>query len=266
MWLALREAWWPIAVAVAWVLLRNRAVVDQLLARHPRKPVTFTTVAVHAAALKASDKRPASDLRDSEAAFRELSHRWEAGDIEVVGTPFVRVGDQSGSSALTMGNQQTIFYTEFSSLIPHDDGGELCLIPRDRRAARGSKRNDLRGYRNVQVRSTALVGAFPETMPQLAHAPNGESFSPAPKILPATKSENSHARATSAPPRRSRSGRTSLQQAVLDAKKRLWPDGKMPMVAKRRDEAIAREVEKTHGISVSGATIRRALQPRRRQR
>ena len=157
-WLALREAWWPMAVAVAWVLLRSRQVVEQLLDRHPRKPITFTTVATYAAALKAGGQHTTPKFENSEAAFRELRHHLETGEIEIVGTPFVRVGDREGSR-LEMGNQQTIFYTEISSLVPFNDHGDLCLIPRDWRAAHGSARTNLRGYRNVLVRSAALVRA-----------------------------------------------------------------------------------------------------------
>ena len=88
-WLALREAWWPMAVAVAWVLLRSRQVVEQLLDRHPRKPITFTTVDVYAAALKAGGQHTIPELENSEAAFRELRYPLETGEIEIVGTPFV---------------------------------------------------------------------------------------------------------------------------------------------------------------------------------
>lgn len=190
-WLALREAWWPMAVAVAWVLLRSRPVVEQLLDRHPRKPITFTTVATYAAALKAGGQHTTSKFKNSEAAFRELRHPLETGEIEIVGTPFSRVGDLQGSSRLEKGNQQTIFCTEISSLAPFNDHGDLCLIPRDWRAARGSARTNLRGYRNVLVRSAALVRAFPEERTQLAHVP---SDSVAPHCLlktsPSTPSNN----------------------------------------------------------------------------
>ena len=98
-WLALREAWWPMAVAVAWVLLRSRQVVEQLLDRHPRKPITFTTVATYAAALKAGGQHTAPNLENSEAAFHELRHHLETGEIEIVGTPFFRVGDRESLSA-----------------------------------------------------------------------------------------------------------------------------------------------------------------------
>ena len=170
-WLALREAWWPMAVAVAWVLLRSRPVVEQLLDRHPRKPITFTTVDTYAAALKAGGQHTTPEFKNSEAAFYELRHPLETGEIEIAGTPFVRVSDREGSS-LEMGNQQTIFYSEMSSLVPYNDHGELCLIPRDWRVAHGSSRTNLRGYRNVVVRSAALVRAFPEEITQLAHVPS----------------------------------------------------------------------------------------------
>ena len=122
-WLALREAWWPMAVAVAWVLLRSRPVVEQLLDRHPRKPITFTTVATYAAALKAGGQHTTPKFENSEAAFRGLRHPLETGEIEIAGTPFVRVSDREGSSRLEMGNQQTIPSSEMSSLVHYDDYG-----------------------------------------------------------------------------------------------------------------------------------------------
>jgi hypothetical protein len=180
-WQALREAWWPMAVAVAWVLLRSRPVVEQLLDRHPRKPITFTTVDVYAAPLKAGGQHATPGLKNSEAAFRELRYPLETGKIEIVGTPFVRVSDLQGSSSrLEMGSQQTIFYTEISSLVPYNDHGELCLIPRDWHAAHGSTRTNLRGYRNVLVLSAALVRAFPEERTLLAHVPSDAVVSPPP--------------------------------------------------------------------------------------
>jgi hypothetical protein len=274
-WLALREAWWPMAVAVAWVLLRSRPVVEQLLDRHPRKPITFTTVDTYAVALKAGSQHPTPELENVEAAFRELRHPLETGEIEIVGTPFSRVGDLR-SSRLEMGNQQTIFYTEISSLVPFNDQGDLCLIPRDWRAAHGSARTNLRGYRNVLVRSAALVRAFPEERTQLAHVPSDAVFPPqslentpvdTPK-QPAPGADLSHQTglATSSRKRLPRKRLTPIQKAVLDAIKQLWPDGEMPVVAKQRDAAVAKEVKKTSGISVSDSTIRRALRVHRQKK
>ena len=54
--------------------------------------------------------------------------------------------------------------------IDDNDHGELCPIPRDWRTAHGSARTNLRGYRNVQVRSAALLGRFPEERTPLASA------------------------------------------------------------------------------------------------
>ena len=255
-WLALREAWWPMAVAVAWVLLRSRSVVERLLDRHPRKPITFTTVATYAAALKVGGQHTTPEFENSEAAFHELRPPLETGEIEIVGTPFSRVGDLQGSSRLEMGSQQTIFYTEVSSLVPFSDQGDLCLIPRDWRAARGSARTNLRGYRNVLVRSAALVRAFPEESTQLALVPSDAVVAQAsPQNI--TVLEQSSPDADHLTPR---------QQAVIEATTRLWPDGKMPPAAKLRDAAIAQEVKKTSGIAVSSRTVRRALSVHRQKK
>jgi hypothetical protein len=272
-WLALREAWWPVAVAVAWVLLRSRPVVEQFLDRHPRKPITLTTVATYAAALKAGGQHTTPKLENSEAAFHELRHPLETGVIELVGTPFVRVSDRQGSSRLEMGSQQAIFYTEISSLVPFNDHGELCLIPRDWRAAHGSARTNLRGYRNVLVRSEALVGAFPEERAQLAYLPSDAVVRQASleniTVLEQSSPDADKSGKTGSPPLRKRRPRKHLtlrQKAVLDAIKQLWPDRQMPTLAKRRDAAIAQEVKKTLGTAVSSSTIRRALRVRGRKK
>jgi hypothetical protein len=259
-WVALREAWWPMAVAVAWVLLRSRPVVEQLLDRHPRKPITFTTVDVCAAPLKAGGQHATPGLENSEAAFRELRYPLETGKIEIVGTPFVRVSDRQGSSRLERGTQQTIFYTEISSLVPFVDHGDLCLIPRDWHAAHGSARTHLRGYRDVLVGSAALVRAFPEE----SHVPPDAVVRPASlesatvdileQSSPGAGQSRKSGSLTPARKRR-RKHLTLLQKEVLDAVKRLWPDGKMPVIAKRRNAAIEQDL----GVPVSGSTIRRAL-------
>ena len=276
-WQALREAWWPMAVAVAWVLLRSREVVEQLLDRHPRKPITFTTVATYAAALKAGGQHVTPALENSEAAFHELRHPLETGEIEIVGTPFARVGDLQGSSRLEMGNQQTILYTEISSLVPFVDHGDLCLIPRDWRSAHGSARTNLRGYRNVLVRSATLVRAFPEERTLLTHV-SSDAVSPPLSLdnitvdtvnqSAPTSADPSHqtGTATPSPKRRRRTHLTRLQEAVIDARMRLWPDGKTPASAKLRNAAIAQEVKKTLGTAVSASTIRRALRLQRQKK
>jgi hypothetical protein len=269
-WVALREAWWPMAVAVAWVFLRSRPVVEQLLDRHPRKPITFTTVDVHAAALKAGGQHTTPELENSEAAFRELRYPLEAGEIEIVGTPFVRVSDRQGSSRLEMGNQQTIFYTEISSLVSSNDQGDLCLIPRDWRAAHGSARTNLRGYRNVLIRSAALVRAFPEERTLLTHVSSDAVFPP-PSLEnitvdtlhqsapPSADPSHQTGTATPSPKRRRRTHLTPLQEAVIAASMGLWPDGKTPASAKQRNAALVKELKKISGTSVSDSTIRRAL-------
>ena len=240
------------AVAVAWVLLRSRHVVEQLLDRHPRKPITFTTVATYAAALKAGGQHTTPEFENSEAAFHELRHLLETGEIEIVGTPFSRVGDLQGSSRLEMGNQQTIFYTEISSLVPFNDHGDLCLIPRDWRAAHGSARTNLRGYRNVLVRSAALVRTFPEERTQLAHVPSDAVVPPLSlenitvdtlkQSAPSADPSHQAGPAIPSPKRRRRKHLTPLQNAVIEASMRLWPDGNMPVIAKRRDAALVQEV------------------------
>jgi hypothetical protein len=166
-----QNTWWPLAVAVAWVLLRSRQAVEQLLDRHPHKPVTFRTVDICAATLKAGGQHTTLELENSEAAFRELRYHLETDEIEVLGTWFVREGNLEGSARTKMGEQEPIPYTKISSLRYFDDHEDPCLIPRDRHAAHGSSpRTNLCGYRDVQVRSAALVRAFPDEESEEASA------------------------------------------------------------------------------------------------
>jgi hypothetical protein len=164
-WSALRQAWWPLAVAVAWVRLRSRSAVEQLLKdRHSRKPITFRIVDIWANILKVGGQHTVPEFENADAAFLELQHPFlETGEIKIVGTRFYRVGDLvEGSARTELEEQDLIPHTKISSLIPFDDHGNLCLIPREWDEAHGSSRANLRGYRNVQVQSATLVRAFPE--------------------------------------------------------------------------------------------------------
>jgi hypothetical protein len=269
-WLALCEAWWPIAIAVAWVLMRDRHALEQLLARHARKPITLISVATHAAALKISMPETTFHAESTDTAFQLLRRRLDAGEIEVIGDPFVRTGHRHGdASRLEVGTPQTIPYAELRSLVPYHDHDQLCLIPRDWRAAHESGRIILRGYRNVQTRSAALLRFFHEeqsngvssaaALSQAAARPGG---SPDAVAQPDSLDWQSEPAAPTQPRGRN-ADLPRVQQEVLAAHDRLWPDGNTPPLAKHRDEAIVQEVKKILGTPVSRATIRRALRARR---
>ena len=70
-WKALREAWWPLGVAIAWVLLRSREVVDEFLDRPPGNPVTLRDVSAITAIWKFRHQLKPR-FANSDAAEREL--------------------------------------------------------------------------------------------------------------------------------------------------------------------------------------------------
>ena len=245
-----REAWWPLAVAVAWVLLRSQQVVEQLLNLHSRVPITFRIVDI-AAHLKAGGQHTTPKFENSDAAFDELRHPLETGEIEIAGTDFIRVGDLGGSARSETGKQQTIPSSEMSSLIHYDDYGELCLIPRDWRAAHGSTRTNLCGYCRVQVRSAALVGRFPEETEQLAHVPSDAVVRETDAEVPAPSMNVPAASPT--PPRMV----PASAQWAITTTRRLQDESKIPEGMRKAELArlLATESEK----AVKAGQIKRAL-------
>jgi hypothetical protein len=145
-WPALRETWWPLAVAVAWVLLRSRSVVEKLLALHSRKPITRLEVDLHVAAARADGATPR--FANSGAAFRELKPHLETGEIGIAGKPFRRIGDPGGI-------QRTIPCVEISLLHFSENRGVPYFVSHDWQ----------QGYRDPLVQSAPLVRYFPEGPP-----------------------------------------------------------------------------------------------------
>jgi hypothetical protein len=143
-----RAAWWPIHVAVAWVLTRDRAFVE----RSNRPGKSLRTIAVAIAMDKVSGEPIERYFKDSSDAWSALREEIAAGNIRASGTPFRRVADLQGHAVETSEMAREIPAAEIASLrLQDDDGNKDCLIPEDWRVAHGSSRWNLWGYRNVRV-------------------------------------------------------------------------------------------------------------------
>src|SRR5688500_15145165 len=87
--------WWPIDIAIAWVLTRDRTFVERQWKRSGDGLLDIT-VAV------ALDKHYGHPLKlefpGVEEAWTQLKSHLEDGSINIVGTPFRRVADTSGGA------------------------------------------------------------------------------------------------------------------------------------------------------------------------
>jgi hypothetical protein len=150
--------WWPLDIAIAWVLTRDRTFVERQWKRSSGK---LTGISVAVAADKVYGRPLTLEFPGVTEAWTQLKSRLEEGAIKTVGTPFRRVADSSNAASETSESQREIADAEISSLMLHEEGDDLCLIPEDWRVARGSNWHNLRGYRNVQVRPNGVVHYFP---------------------------------------------------------------------------------------------------------
>ena len=157
---AFELAWWPLDIAVSWVLTRDRTFVER---QWRRSGNGFTGIEVSVAADHHSGQRVVLRFEGVSEAWTALKRRLETGEIKTVGTPFQRIADLSGNASEISEPQREISDPEIGSLMVDRDGDDLCLIPEDWRVARGSNFNNLRGYRNVQVRTNEVVLFFPQT-------------------------------------------------------------------------------------------------------
>ncbi len=150
--------WWPLDIAIAWVLTRDRTFVERQWKRSGDGLIGIS-VAI------AVDRHYGHPLKlefpGVEDAWTQLKSRLEDDAICVVGTPFRRVADMSNGAVETSESQREIAYTEISSLMLHEERDELCLIPEDWRVARGSNWHNLCGYRTVLVRPNGVLHYFP---------------------------------------------------------------------------------------------------------
>lgn len=166
--------WWPIDVAIAWIITRDRTFVE----RHWKRRGSTLAVTI-ALAVDSHSGEPLPRFVDSiEAAWTELKGLLEDGKIRVVGTPFRRLSGGSNGAIETSENQQEIPDSEICSLRLTEDGDDLCLIPEDWRVARGSNWNNLRGYRNPLVRRNGVLHFFQTSATALPSEYLGEPPNP----------------------------------------------------------------------------------------
>ena len=156
---AFELAWWPLDIAVSWVLTRDRTFVER---QWRRSGNGFVGIEVSVAADQYSGRRVALKFENVSKAWTALKRRLETGEIKAVGTPFQRIADLSGNASETSEPQREIPDFEIESLMVERDGDDYCLIPEDWRVARGSNFNNLRGYRNVKVRTNGVIHYFPQ--------------------------------------------------------------------------------------------------------
>ena len=89
--------WWPIHVAVAWALTRDRAFVES----SNRAGKSLLSVAVALAMDKVDGKPTDRYFEGSTDAWSALREKMAAGDIRASGTPFRRVADLQGHAVET---------------------------------------------------------------------------------------------------------------------------------------------------------------------
>lgn len=150
-------AWWPIHVAVAWVLTRDRAFVE----RSSRVEKSLLGITVGLAADKVYGKPTERYFEDADDAWSALREEMAAGKVRASGTPFRRIADLQGHAVETNEIAREIAAVEIGTLRLQNDGDdEDCLVPEDWRVAHGSNWKNLRGYRNVQVFRDDVLRAF----------------------------------------------------------------------------------------------------------
>ena len=165
-----KAAWWPLHVAVAWALTRDRAFVES----SNRAGKSLLSVAIALAMDKVDGKPTERYFKGSTDAWSALREEMAAGNIRASGTPFRRVADLQGSAVETNEMAREISLDEIASSRLQDDGHDKdCLIPEDWRVAHGSNWNNLWGFRNVRVFRADVLRAFPTAVSNLSDAGHG---------------------------------------------------------------------------------------------
>ena len=176
-----KAAWWPIHVAVAWVLTRNRIFVERSnrAGRSPR------SVAVALAMDKVRAKPTGRYFKRATKAWSALREEIAASNVRASGTPFQRVADLEGGAVNTSGMAREIPAVEIASLrLQDDDNDKDCLVPEDWRVAHGSSRKNLRGYRNVYVFRDDVLRAFDADVSKVLGVGRGNEKIEGPPGLP----------------------------------------------------------------------------------
>jgi hypothetical protein len=209
-----RAAWWPIHVAVAWALTRDRAFVERS-SRAGKSLLGITVVLAIDNHGGTPTRRYFEGADDTWSALRE---EMAAGKVRASGTPFWRA-DLQGIALETNEIAREIAAVEIGTLRLQDDGDDKdCLVPEDWRVAHGSNWNNLRGYRNVQVFRDDLFRAFSTDDGAVPYVPDWERLPDAVKRVMATGVKEDQASKPSArrlPTERSRSDSWSQARRVV---------------------------------------------------
>jgi hypothetical protein len=161
-----RAAWWPIHVAVAWAVTRDRAFVERSNLVRSLKSLSSiqTRLDLEKMRAEAGGRTPAkhhfegaddawSALREEMATPPALSSPNSAGKVRTFGMPFER-RSLRGNTIETNEMGRKIAAVEIATMRLQDDD---CLVPED---WQGSIWGNLRGYRNVRVFRDDVLRAF----------------------------------------------------------------------------------------------------------
>ena len=163
----LLAAWWPLPVAVAWVLTRDNEFAEQ---RGGATDV-MRTLAVALAFNKVQPEPVPLLYQSADAAWSALLGCIVSGTVRVSAAEFQRDADMQGNAIEHSDMPRTLDAGVVGSLMLHNDQsfGD-CLVPEDWRIARGSNWSNLRGYRDVRVSRDDLLGEFRRLPPPVSVA------------------------------------------------------------------------------------------------
>jgi hypothetical protein len=213
-----RAAWWPIHVAVAWALTRDRTFVQ----RSSRVKSLYGVKNLLDIIGRTPTEPHFEGIDDVWSALRE---EMAAGKVRASGTPFRRVANLRGHATEINETPRDIRADEIeASWLQDDSDNEDCLVPEDWRVAHGSIWRNLCGYRNVRVFRDDVLRAF-----------NADDVT-APSHHAIDKEANASAKAKSGPGAKAR--------GIAEAINQLWSN-KIPkgLSAKDRNKAITGRME-----------------------
>ena len=252
-----KAAWWPIHVAVAWALTRDRVFVE----RSNRAGKSLRSIEFAFTMDKVQGKATERHFKRASAAWSALREEIAAGNVRASGTPFRRVADLQGLAAETNELAREIPAVEIASLRLQDDGHDKdCLIPEDWRVAHGSNRNNLRGYRNVRIFRDDVLRVLVEASP--LNGPDQKRLPEAVNSDMASGLTDDHVKQASGTPK-SKSGLGAKAKGISEAISQLWPNPK-GLSAKNRNNAIIDRMRQ-NGSSIPNSperAIQRVLQTR----
>jgi hypothetical protein len=149
---ACATTWWPLRVATAWVLSRDRGVTERHACVKGSTPSLFI-------GFEDATGRPQS-FESVKSAWNALHGGMSSGSVRTIGTRFHRIAGTSGGPIGPAESQRQIPWQEIGSLEFYEDGDDQCLVPKDWRVARESNWGNLCGYRNVQVHRDDVLNEF----------------------------------------------------------------------------------------------------------